>query len=208
VSAIAEHPYLATLAGHFGGSMDGGCHNPNGVGCALEIASVARGIDWTDRPATVGLPDIRPINDSSRWESREARAEAIAPVIVALWGWSDWPAERRQAWAERVAERTIREILPIAQRAAGLDAEADRCERDGDRAAANAAAAAAKAAAYAAAYAANADAAAAAKDAAKAAAYAANADAAAYAAAAAKAAAYAADDVLRLACRIWIEAAS
>jgi hypothetical protein len=207
VTPVAEHPFVTTLQGHFGGGLGSGSHEPNGVGCALEVASVARGIEWTDDPDLVGLPDLRPLNDGP-WSSDKARAEAIAPVIVALWDWADWPDDRRQAWAGVVAERTILEILPPMLRAAGLDAEAERCEREGSAAAAHAAAYAAyaaNAARAAAAYAANAARAAAAH---AAAAHAARAAAAAARAAAAAAHAAAANAALVLACRIWIEAAA
>lgn len=114
------------------------------------------------------------------------------------------------AWAQAVARRTIGEVLPVALRAVGLEAEAARCEREPT---ADVAWAAAVAAAEEAASPAAEEAARAAAEAARAAAVAA-ARAAAWAAAeearmGARMAARAADSdaILQLACRIWIEAA-
>jgi hypothetical protein len=231
---MTEHPFTETLSSRFGGVLRHGKHAEDGEACALEAASVARGRRWSDKPGLAGLPDLRPLNDA-RWPDDATRTEHMLPVVLALWDWAEWKPARRKAWAKRVAERTIREVLPIALRAAGLDAEAERCEREGTREAANAAHANAANAAHAnaahanaahanaAAYAANAAHANAAH--ANAAAYAAYAFAAAYAnayanavayaAAAANAAAYAyaaaarvGGEPLIVACRIWASEAA
>ena len=55
------------------------------------------------------------------------RAAATEPVAVALSDWSAWPEARRIAWAQAVALRTIREVLPDALRAAGLPRQAAVC---------------------------------------------------------------------------------
>ena len=201
-----KHVYETTVADRFGGVLKAGKHCEDGEACALEAAAIARGCNWTDDPARVGLPDLRRINDS-RWASDGERTEHIVPVIVALWDWPRWTTARRIAWAKEVALRTIREVLPIVLELRGFNDEAAACRAATDlvlaRAAASAAmqktaadAAAAAAADAAAAYAAYAaaDAAAAAADAYAydGDAYAADAYADAYAAAAAYAAAYAA----------------
>lgn len=202
-----QHPYLDVLNTRFAGVLAHGAHAPDGVACALEVASIARGKKWSDSPAVAGLPDLRPLNDGP-WPSDRERTRALVPVVVALWDWSEWSPARRKAFAAAVAERTIRELLPPVLRAVGLNAEARRCQQEGTAAAARAAA---DAYAYAAADAA-ADAAAADADAARAAAYAAYAarDAAYAARAVADAAArkpVAPVTLLRRACRLWIEAA-
>ncbi len=225
------------VATRFGGKLKSGQHEEDGEACVLEACSVARGVKWTDNPQTVGLPDLRGINDSRHWPSEEARAEFLIPVAEALWDWALWSRERKAAVLARVAERSIREVLPIALEAAArvqrkeehrdaLLKAAQNCKDQGTegsareaRAAAasssssSSAAAAANSAAAAAYYAAAAAyyAAAAANSAAAAAYYAANAADAASAATAN--AAYAANaptpfDILKLHCRIWIECAA
>lgn len=168
--------YSDVLAEQFNGVLSHGSHAPDGVACALEVASVARGAVWSDNPATVGLPDLRSINDAS-WSTPAVRTATMVPLIEALWDWPEWTPEHRTAYVGRVVFRTIREILPPMLRHVGLNVQADACETATDLEAAGAAWAAAGAA-----------------------------EAAAWAAAATEAA-RAADDVLILACRIWIEEA-
>jgi hypothetical protein len=195
--------YREILARRFGGVLSKGKHAPDGVACALEVASIARGFKWTDQPTRVGLPDLRPLNDA-RWSSDAARTAGLVPVVEALWDWASWPEARRVAWAQYVAIATVRDIVSEVV----SEPHASACRRVTTCAEARAAAYAADAAAAAyAAAAANADAAADAN-----AAYAAaNADAAADAAAraVARAVAYvaASDRLLTRACAIWIEAA-
>src|ERR1700690_4607786 len=186
---------------------------PAGVGtresaCVMAALNLACGGDLTDSAESpCVLPDAArfavPLNDSLLWSSPAARAAGMHDLGLALLGTADLD---RNAFVTRLAEGTIRRVLPIALRAAKLAAAADRCEREGTMASADAARAAATAtvaadAATAAAYAAYPAAAAAAT----AAAY------AAYAAAAAAAAgAYAAyggcgDHVLRVSAQLATE---
>ena len=178
----------------FGGVLSCGPHSEDSKACALEALSVAKGIPWTDAPMKLGVPDIRPMSDSS-WSSDKARANGMIPVVEALMGWERWSVERRKAFVLRVAERTIREILPIALRRQGWEAAAIRCEQEGSQAAARDAARAAARATWAATWDATGDAAGDA-GAARATAW-----------AAAWAAAGDADKIPLLACRIWIETA-
>jgi hypothetical protein len=176
--------------------------------CVEAAVCYALGLPHGDNPGCVS-PALRSIkitlNDKA-WSSPQARAEGLLRLAVAQLG-SAGVLDNKE-FMRRVADMTIRRIVPIALRAAAkrnqkhaakLEAAAVRCELEGTREAARAAAAyaaaAADAAADAAAYAAAAaDAAAYAAAAADAAAY-----AAAYAAAAADAdaAAYAAADAAR-----------
>jgi hypothetical protein len=195
---MKKHIYLKTLEEKCGGVLLDGKHEEDGEACVLEVASVARGVPWTDDPERVGLPDLRALNDAG-WSSDVVRTEHLAPVVVALWDWPDWSEERRVAFSTKLAELTIRRVLPLALRAVGLEDEAARCEAEGSAAVARAAAGAAEAA----------EAAWAARAAARAAAGAAWAAGAAEAAWAARAAARAAagDAVLIEACRCWVGAA-
>jgi hypothetical protein len=169
----------------FGGVLRHGKHEPDGQACALEAASVARGLAWCDEPTHAGLPDLRPLNDGP-WSSDAARTAALVPVVEALWDWPAWTRAQRNRWAKRVVIETVRQI--VAELPGLTSAVRDQC-----RAADTLPAAAAAGAAWAAAEAEAAGAAAA---------------GAAWAAAeAAREAGSAEDPVLQRACRIWIEAA-
>jgi hypothetical protein len=172
--------------------------------CVEAAVCFALGLPHGDDPPCVGRA-VRAfkikINDS-RWSSDEARAKGMRRVAIAQLG-SDQIDQ--VAFAKIVAEETIRQIVPIALRAAAslnpkkadvLEAAAIRCEKEGTREAARNARSAADAAAdaYAYAYAAAAAAADAYAYAYAYAAAAAAADAAAYAYAYAAAAAAAAAD--------------
>jgi len=170
------------------------------------------------------------LNDAN-WSSPTARASGMHDLGLALLGTA---AIDMVEFARRLAEGTIRRVLPIALRAVGLKKEADRCEEEGTMESASAASYAdaasyaADAAAYAyyaasyaaaaaaacrrrrAASAAAASAASAASDAASAASYAADAAAASYAdrvlsVSAAAARASAADYVLRVSATLATE---
>jgi hypothetical protein len=176
--------------------------------CVEAAVCYAMGLPHSDNPTCVS-PALRRfkirLNDAS-WSSPAARAAGMRRLALVQLGSAGVLDDRE--FARRVAEMTIRTVVPVALRAAArrapahaaaLEAAAVRCEREGTEASARearaAAAYAADAAAAYAAYAAAAYAAAAAADA-----YAAAAAADAYAAAAAAdaaaaAAAYAADAI-------------
>jgi hypothetical protein len=179
---VLMRTYRDLLAEH-GGTLDRGSHNgdmPDCKVCVLELAALHKLGSVTDDPEAIGLPEVRSINDS--YIDPHRRTEAMLGWLVAMDGWSTWPDERQVAWAQIVAMRTVREVLPIGLRAVGATEEpVVACENATDLVEAAAAARAAARAAYAA------DARTA-RAAADAAAYAAN---AAYAADAAGAAAFA-----------------
>jgi hypothetical protein len=178
-----------------------GAGSPDGQLCIESAIKLALGEPHGDNPSCVAEPDRAyaiAINDAE-WSSTQARAKALLPLGLAQLGTA---GKDRSVWVQKLAMRTVREVLPIALRlVTGLDPTLiAACEQALDLPAAAAAARAAGSAAYAAAAAhAAADAAAhaacsadAADAAADAAAYAAGADAAAHAACSADAAAYAA----------------
>jgi hypothetical protein len=161
MEADMTHPLIATVESRFGGVLTKGSHAPDGHACLLEAVSIARGLDWTDDPSIVRMPDLRGLNDAP-WSSDEVRTMHLLPVGVALYDWAEWPEERRQEFAKRVAEQTIRVIVPMALRqaakanpkfAADLEAAAKLCADEGTESAAawsasaSAAAAAARSAA-------------------------------------------------------------
>jgi hypothetical protein len=196
-NAQSNHPLVATVRDRFGGLLASGAHRPDDdSACLLEAASVARGVEWTDGNAS-GLPDIRPLNDSSFWRDDQHRTEAMLAIGVAWWGWPDWSEAKRRRVVRRLVIRTVRDVLPLALTA--YPEEADRCRRVRTLSQARRAAAAFSAAAADAAY-----------HAASAAHYAAAAEAAEASAAAAfyvDVAFYAAADALDVATRVWTEAA-
>ncbi len=187
--------------------------------CVRELRALACGLHWTDHPdegssATDNL--CISLNDAS-WPSDEDRTHYCLPLALL----SEETAP--EGWLKAYCEQIIRQIVPIALRAAAsvhgdakhkeaLEAAAARCETEGTIDAASAAsyaASAASAASAAASYAASAAASAAsyaASAAARAASYAAS--AASYAASdAASAASYAAKlSVLRLAVNLLLVA--
>jgi hypothetical protein len=119
-----EHVYIRTLRERFGGVLSAGSHIPsNDLACC---ESIARGREKSGDPVT--LPDIRPLNDA--YPNDASRTAAMSRLVIALWDWPEWSGARCARYLATVTKETIRRIIPIALRARGLDAEAERCERD------------------------------------------------------------------------------
>jgi len=158
---ITEQHVNAALA-KAGGVVRNGAHEPPTNGeckaCIRELRALAlmeagSDIRWTDRPDG-GSPTDRAciaINDGP-WSSNEARTESCLPLVYLT------EADATAGWVAHYALRTVREILPLALEAVGVDASACREARtlDESSAAAYAAGSAAgsSAACYAACYAA------------------------------------------------------
>ena len=140
---------------------------PSGMGdtehaCIMACLNLACGGKLTDAAES---PCVLPaaarfairLNDAS-WSSELARAEGLRDLGLALLGTKDIDGK---VFLLRLAEATIREVVPVFLRRAKLEDAAKRCEAEGTRESAqkarSAAAAAAATAAYAA-YAADADA--------------------------------------------------
>jgi hypothetical protein len=115
--------------------------------CVEAAVCYAMGLPHSDRPVCVGNAvrafKIR-LNDAG-WSSNAARTAGMRKLAIAQLGSEQID---QQAFRMLVAEGTIRQIVPIAMRAAAklnpkfaerLEAAAVRCEKDGDRAAAKAA---------------------------------------------------------------------
>ena len=117
--------FMTFLTEQFAGVISTGQHAADSVGCALEVWSKYEGLAWTDDPAVLNMPDLRPLNDGP-WSSDLARTTALAPVLVAVAPvWRD--PVRREAWVRAIALETVRQILPIALHANGLTGAANRC---------------------------------------------------------------------------------
>jgi hypothetical protein len=196
------------------GLVSGLGHPEPGQMCVEAAVCYAMGLPHGDNPTCVS-PALRRLKiglNDCVWSSPQARAKGLRRLAVAQLGSAGVLDDRE--FARRVAEMTIRRVVPVGLRVAAkknpafadrLEAAAVRCEQEGTReasrhareiaSAAAAADASADANAAAAAYAANAAAYASASADADASASAADAaDAAAYAAYAANAAAYDAAD--------------
>ena len=107
--------------------------------CVMAAINYALGHEHGDRPTCVGSAvrvfDIA-INDAP-WSSNEARAKGMRREAIAKLG-SD--SIDQAAFVSYVALHTIKRILPITLRAAGLKAEALLCEQADSLAAAESAA--------------------------------------------------------------------
>src|SRR5215469_15946027 len=99
----------AALHDHDGGVLKHGTHSVESREfCALEFSSIVREKPFSDSPTD--LPDLRPLNDGP-WSSDQARTDALVPVMVALWDWSEWTPARQQQWSARVAIATVNQII-------------------------------------------------------------------------------------------------
>jgi len=146
VKTQGMHPFEKVLYERFEGVILPGEHDlEEGVACALEAASMARGRGLSDKPGDAGLPTLWPLSDGlGIWPDHQTRTEHVVPLVKALWGWPQWSQGQKKVWKSRVVQRTIQEILPLILRPIGLEAEAKQCERNGSLEAALAARAAAK----------------------------------------------------------------
>jgi hypothetical protein len=99
--------------------------------CIEGAIALASGEPLSDAPSCVHDVDrafaIR-LNDAL-WLSPRARGQALLPLALAQLGTAG--ADRR-AWTERVVLGTVRRVLPMALRAVGLSATAERCAQAED----------------------------------------------------------------------------
>ena len=128
------HPYERLLHEQFGGIIKAGQHDvQDSAACALEAASMVRGHGLSDDPGDTGLPTLWPISDGlGIWPDDRTRTNHLVPLVKSLWGWPQWSRGHQKTWKGRVVRRTIQEILPCILRPSGLEAEAERCARDGN----------------------------------------------------------------------------
>jgi hypothetical protein len=117
--------FIATLPG---GVLTVGPHNdaPGAGCCILEAVALARGEPKTNNPDTLGLPDVRALNDAP-WSSDVARTRGMMMLAPMLCAWPTWDAERRAHWLRLVVLRTVRELVPIALRVCGCASLAETC---------------------------------------------------------------------------------
>lgn len=158
---VITEPMVRKLLGAVDAGLVKGLGSPEpGKMCVEAAISYALGEPHSDGPSCVE-PIVRRakivLNDAA-WSSLAARAKGMRRVAIAQLGSKDTIDSTK--FATLLAEYTIREVLPLALRAAAtlnplhaekLESSAVRCERDGTTAADAAAYAAAHAAADAAA---------------------------------------------------------
>ena len=102
------HQSLTAVIARFGGTLAAGLHPLHDACCVLEARSVCLGLPWTDDPAVLDVPDIRPLNDGL---SDDARTEAMIRLVTALDPWATWSHDRQRAVATRITIETVRQIV-------------------------------------------------------------------------------------------------
>lgn len=104
----------ALLVEHDGGMLKHGSHNRNVDGrefCGMEFVAKLAGEPWTDDPQCthpVLSAYVRALNDST-WASDQERTRVLLPLIARVFGTRNLPIS-----VARIAEATIREIVPLA----------------------------------------------------------------------------------------------
>ena len=113
------------------GGLVAGMGEPSpGYMCVEAAVCYAYGLPHSDEPPCVGraVRSLKIKANDSDWSNNIARSNGMIRLAVAQLG----SVEIDQVeFSKAVAEMTIRKILPIALRSAGLNAEADRCEAEG-----------------------------------------------------------------------------
>ena len=125
-----------------GRGLIAGIGSETGQTCIEGAIALSIGERLTTTPSCVGNEDRNwaiLINDAP-WSSPAARAEALLPIALAQTGSA---GTDRTVWVLAVALGTIRRVLPLALRAAGMVDEADACSIARDLPSARLAAAAA-----------------------------------------------------------------
>jgi len=98
------------LEKQFGGLLQESA-NPEGSGRVngMELLSVARGVPWTSSPDQVHCFDLSPLYKIQ--VSPETRTQHFLPVLAAYDGSLDWPIQRKQRVAERLAILTVQRLV-------------------------------------------------------------------------------------------------
>jgi len=126
----------------FGGMLSDPVHAPgSGRANGMELLSVARGLPWSASSEEVRCFDLSPLNKIQ--VSPETRTKHLLPVLATYDGSLDWPIQRKQRVAERLAVLTVQRL--IAELPSLPDSCRKRCREARTLAEAAAAAAAASA---------------------------------------------------------------
>lgn len=99
----------SVLKHRFGGVLKAGKHLKGSRCCALELASVLHGIEWTDDPEVVRSFDYRALNDILVPD--DVRAEWMTKLLVAYDGSLDWSKSRQQKVADRIMILTVNRLI-------------------------------------------------------------------------------------------------
>jgi hypothetical protein len=81
----------------------------SGQADAMELLSVSRGVPWTSSPDQVHCFDLSPLYKIQ--VSPETRTKHFLPVLAAYDGSLDWPIQRKQRVAERLAILTVQRLV-------------------------------------------------------------------------------------------------
>jgi len=98
------------LDSKFGGILrDATNTEDSGRANAIELLSASRGFEWTSSPDRVRCFDLTPL--SKIQVSPETRTKYLLPVLAAYDGSLDWPIQRKQRVAERLALLTVQRVV-------------------------------------------------------------------------------------------------
>ncbi|MGI9306220.1 MAG: hypothetical protein ACR2P5_02840, partial [Gammaproteobacteria bacterium] len=101
--------YSQFVQEHFG-LLTAGAHASDGAACLLESYSQWLDVEWTDDPWTLGLWDLRPLNDAA-WSSDDARTDAMIILLCAYARSSYWPVTKQLAVVQSLAIGTVKHLV-------------------------------------------------------------------------------------------------
>jgi len=140
---------LEQVLKRYGGKLYSGVHkSTEGKCCILELVAVSKGLQFTDDPEAVGMPDYRQLNDGN-WSTPQLRAKHMLRLAMAFEAWPEWSEGRRRRFVERLVIRTVNVLiaqLPHIGEDAAIACRAADTLKDAAAAASAAAARAARAA--------------------------------------------------------------
>ncbi len=94
----------------FGGTLSESAHaQGSGRANAMELLSVARGLPWSASAEEVRCFDLSPLQKIQ--VSPETRTKHLLPVLAGFDGSLDWPIQRKQRVAERLALLTVQRLI-------------------------------------------------------------------------------------------------
>ena len=101
---------LERVIARYGDVLTAGSHPDQRACCINEARAVCLGLEWTDNPTMVGLPDIRPLNDGP-WSSDAARTAAMIRLATAYDQWATWPPAQQRAVITAVVIGTVQHVI-------------------------------------------------------------------------------------------------
>jgi hypothetical protein len=100
-----------TIDDKFGGCLAVGSNSASdGTACILEAYSVALGEDWTDDPDSLGIWDIRYLNDIEGISSRD-KVDKLVKLTKAYQGSNSWSKKRGQKIVDDILLELTRKVF-------------------------------------------------------------------------------------------------